>query len=100
MLDYDKIEAHCIEHLEVDYMPLHDIVREFSGYDKSPSETDFISAMKFLDYLTTKHRLRYLEGPTMVESHVPANKMIDWLKKKWNLNKYDEINYKIWLDKE
>jgi hypothetical protein len=34
---------NCLEHLNIDYMPLHDIVREFSGFEKlTPNEGEFI----------------------------------------------------------
>ena len=51
MKDYNKIEVSCIDNLEIDLMPLHDLVREFSGYDKPPTEDDFVSAMKFLIFI-------------------------------------------------
>ncbi|HRX23656.1 MAG TPA: hypothetical protein P5512_05905 [Chitinophagales bacterium] len=99
MKDYNKIEVSCIDNLEIDLMPLHDLIREFSGYDKPPTEDDFVSAMKFLKYLSNKYDLKYLEGPEMIEINKSASDIIDWLTKNWYSNKYNEINYGIWLKK-
>jgi hypothetical protein len=100
MNDYEKMESNCLEQMEGDYMPLHDLVREFSGYDQSPTESEFMNSLKFIDYLSKKYRIKILQGPEMKEINKPTNKMIEWLKECWYSNKYDEINYMIWLKKD
>ena len=42
---------------------------------------------------------KYLEGPEMIEINKSTSDIIDWLTKNWYSNKYNEINYGIWLKK-
>lgn len=99
MRDYAIIESNCIEQMEDDYMPLHDIVREFSGYGKPPTEDEFMNSMKFIIYLSNKYSIKFLIGPEMKEINRSLDEIIEWLIEIWLSNKYDEYNYMIWLKK-
>lgn len=94
-----EAEERCVEHIEVDYMPLNDIVREFSGFEEYPKEQEFLEALEFLKYLIKKYRLKSLEGPEMTSIDKSPEELVDWLKEKWFSNQYDDISYKIWFDK-
>lgn len=96
--EYKKIEEQCIEHLGIDYLPLNDIVREFSGFDKTlPSENEFLSALEFIEYFIDKYSLKCLQGPEMREVEKSTEELINWLRDKWYSNAYDEVSYGIWF---
>lgn len=99
MNDYKKIEINCIEQLESDYMPLHDIVREFSGYDRIPTMNEFLNSLKFINHLAEKYNIKFLQGPEMKEINKSTIEIIEWLKESWHSNKYEDVNYMIWLKK-
>ena len=100
MINFVKIEEQCIVQLNIDYVPLHDIVREFSGFDKAPTEADFLIALNFLEYLIIKYRLKCLIGPDLADFDKPVSELIAWLKNKWYSNEYEDINYAVWLEKQ
>lgn len=100
MSNYEIIEINCVKQMEVDFVPLHDIVREFSGYDQTPKEIEFIESLKFIVYLSKKYKIKFLEGPEMKEINKSTNRIVEWLKESWYSNKYDEINYLVWLKKD
>ena len=97
--DLKEIEKNCVAHLDVDFMPLHDLVREFSGFDEHPTEKEFLMALEFLEYLINSYNLKYLKGPEMIELGIPIKKLIENLKENWSSGRYEEINYTIWLEK-
>lgn len=99
MIQFIEFEKHCIEHMEIDYMPLNDIVREFSGFNRPPTENEFLAALSYLNCLIEKYNLKVLEGEEMRISEKKTNELISWLKQKWYLGQYDEINYSVWFEK-
>jgi hypothetical protein len=93
-----EVENNCIDHLNIDYMPLHDVVREFSGFEKLvPSEEEFYQSMDFLENLIKKHNLKYSFGAGGELIDMPLHEFVLWLKNEWRKNAYDDINYGVWL---
>ena len=96
--DYIVIESNCLEHLKVDYLPLNDIVREFTGFEKSfPSNDEFKDVLDFLIYIIPKYNLGCLEGKEMAPVDKSLEDIIEFLKRKWEQGKYEEISYGIWF---
>lgn len=99
MIEFIDFERHCLEHMGIDYMPLNDIVREVSGFNNPPTEDEFLTSLSYLKCLIEKHNLKVLEGSEMKISEKKLGELIDWLKQKWDLGQYDDINYGIWFEK-
>lgn len=100
MENFGDIEEMCLEDLSLDYVPLHDIVRIFSGFEKlEPSNDEFILALEFLEYMINKYKLISYEGPGGDIITKPTVDLIQWLKFMWYSGKYNEINYGIWFEK-
>jgi hypothetical protein len=101
MIEYEDIEKHCLEHLEIDFMPLNDVVREFSGFDKEyPSENEFMNSLDFISYFIDKHNLRCLVGSEMKPLEKSTSELINWLKEEWTEGNFDNINYGVWFDRK
>jgi len=100
MSEYKNIESNCIEQMELDYMPLHDIVREFSGYDQFPTENEYMSALNFIAFLANKYNIKFIQGPEMKEIKKSTNEVLESLKESWQSNNYNQVNYLIWLKKD
>ncbi len=90
------ISDRILNDLDVDYIPLNDIIREFSGFTNHPTKNDFFNAIKMLKYLFANNSLKLLEGPEMKEL-VNPNEIFATLEENWN--NYNEINYKFWISK-
>lgn len=99
MIEFSEFEKHCMEHMEIDYMPLNDIVRECSGFSHLPTEDEFLTALLYLKCMIKKYNLKVLEGSEMRISEKKINELINWLKQKWYLGQYEDINYSIWFEK-
>lgn len=95
------IEATCLGHLDVDYLPLHDIVREFTGFDSlQPEENEFFEAMNFLHtFLMRNKDVVYYESLGANKSSKSIDELIQWLKIQWKNKKYEDVNYAVWFDK-
>ncbi|MCC5932425.1 MAG: hypothetical protein JJU28_24485 [Cyclobacteriaceae bacterium] len=94
-----EIEINCLAQLAIDFMPLHDIVREFSGFNDQPTENEFLLAIEFLEYFINFYHLKYLKGPEMIEMEISVKELVENLKKSWYSGQYEEINYSVWLQK-
>ncbi len=100
MKNFEEIEKRCIEDLSLDYVPLNDVVREFSGYEKLfPTEDEFLKSLDFLRYLIDKYNLKCYEGLGGAIITKSTDELMNWLKEKWHTNQYDQINYGIWFEK-
>jgi hypothetical protein len=94
------IEMKCVAYLNIDYVPLHDIVREFTGFNKArPSSSDFSRSLDFLEYLLMKYRLKYYASPGEKQIDIPNDELIGWLRQQWNEGKYEAISYGLWFEK-
>ena len=62
------IEA-CISHMEIGWMPLHDLYRERFGFDGGePTETELRTVLEIAELLMDHHDVRCLFGPDMEEA--------------------------------
>jgi hypothetical protein len=101
MSKFGDIEAQCLEDLRLDYTPLHDIVRIFSGFEKLlPTEDEFLLALELLEYMINKHNVITYKGPGGPIINQPTTELMQWLKMMWYSGKYNEINYGIWFEKK
>lgn len=100
MTDFKKTEVQFLDHLKSDYVPLNDVVRMFSGFDRTPSEEDFKNTLEFLEYAIIKHNIIYLEGPRLTEITMSIEDFLNWLRSKWYLGQYNQIDYGVWFDKK
>jgi hypothetical protein len=99
MVKFVDFEKECIEHMDIDYMPLNDIVRAVSGFYHRPTEDEFLTALTYLIRLIEKHHLKVIEGPEMKVTEKKIEDLLDWIKQKWYLGQFDDINYGIWFEK-
>jgi hypothetical protein len=99
MNEFTTIENRILQDLEIDLVPLNDIVREFSGFKKLPTEEDFLKTLEFLKFFLNNNRIRCLEGSDMKEVNISNNLLIEKLKKKWYDGLYSHIDYSIWFYK-
>jgi hypothetical protein len=94
-----EIANRLIEDLSLDYVPLHDIIREFSGFEKSiPTESDFLDSIDLLEYLFANYNIKYYEGPGTKKNTLTAKQLLEYLKKEWYAGNYKLINYSIWFE--
>ena len=104
-LDNNKFiepEAVFLADVDVDYVPLHDMVRIFSGFYRRPTEEDYLKALEFIGYLVDKYedRLEFSIGPGELINKSPKE-LIEWLKEMWYAGKYrHNIDYGVWFDLE
>ncbi len=92
-------ERQCLEDLSLDFVPLHDIVRLFSGFEKLlPTESEYLLALEFLEYMMNKYNIISYEGPGNQVITKSTTELIQWLKAMWYIGKYEEINYEIWFE--
>jgi hypothetical protein len=98
-----KPEEVFLADVDVDYVPLHDMVRIFCGFYRHPTEKDYLNALEFIKYLMHKYkdRLKCLEGYEMEPVNMTNEAFIDWLKEMWYAGKYyQDIDYGVWFDLE
>jgi hypothetical protein len=89
----------CLDQIKVDHLPLNDILRTFSGFDKlTPSDNDFLNTLDLIKILMEGKNVICLEGPEMTQSNKSVTELLNFLKSKWDAGKYDEINYGFWFD--
>ena len=96
-----KQEEEFLADIEIDYVPLYDVVRLFSGYSKLiPSEEEFLQALDFLSYLLNKYegRIRYYIGPGVRQIKKPVESFVTWLKEIWYSGKYRKVDRSVWFD--
>ena len=98
---FKKQEQEFLWGIEEDYIPLHDMVRSFIGYNKLlPTEEEYLLTLEFIDYLMDKYKdkLEYSFGPGDVITDKTPEDLIEWLKEMWYADKYKEIHYGVWFD--
>ena len=96
-----KQEERFLGWIEIDYVPLYDVVRLFSGYSKMlPTEKEFLKAIKFLDYLLKKYgsKLKYYLGPGAEQINQSPEEFLTWLKKIWYSGEYKDKRHDFWFD--
>jgi hypothetical protein len=102
-MEKDKFESainECLNHIKVDYLPLHDIFRALYGFEKlTPNKNEFEDVLRIVEYLLKEKNVVSLEGPNMMSTSKTIPELIDYLTTKRDHNEYDEINYGIWFDK-
>lgn len=99
-MKYNEIEDICINQMDVDYMPLHDVVREFTTNNKRPTRDEFELALDFLQKFLENNAVKVLYGKEMnYRGGDNSIEIIQWLKELWNKEDYDDFNYAVWFDK-
>ena len=99
MIDFATKEKEFLAHVAVDYVALSNLVRIVTNHVKVlPDESEFLLTLDFLTYLVRRHSIKFLYGPDMAELSKTIDELNEWLKKKWNEGKYDEIDYALWFD--
>lgn len=97
--EFEVAEANCLNEIDVDYVPLNDVVREFSGFERAPTDEDFLKTIKFLRCFLPKHNVQRLDGHWK-----PIDLSLDafllMLEDHWRTNRYEEISYGIWFGRE
>jgi|WetSurMetagenome_2_1015567.scaffolds.fasta_scaffold388774_1 hypothetical protein len=103
-MDPNRFEAaiiDCLNHIDVDYMPLHDVFRSIAGFDKLvPSNNDFMDTLDLIQILLEEKNVICLEGSSMTPTKKSTSELITFLRSKWDLNGYNEIDYGIWFNKK
>jgi len=84
--------------MSIDFMPLHDIVREFTKNNTPPSDEEFTNALKFLNVFLSKNRVKKLKGPDMESISLGESEFIELLKNESKVLGYSQINYKYWFE--
>ena len=98
MKNYKHLETICIDQMSIDYMPLHDIVREFTKNNAPPSDEEFTNALKFLNAFLSKNKVKRLTGPDMESISLGESEFIELLKRESKDLGYPQINYKYWFE--
>jgi hypothetical protein len=89
----------CMRHLEVDYLPLHDIFRSLFGMWKDePDKSEFATVLKAVDELLTSRNVVCLIGKDMVLFSRPTSELLDYLRTEFDKGNYQDINYGVWFD--
>jgi hypothetical protein len=95
----DKLKL-CLEHINIDFLPLHDLYRTIFGFDRlTPSEQEIPVVLDMVIALLSNNII-CLEGPKMVPTDKCVSDLLTHIKSMWTMGKYDEINYGIWFDKK
>lgn len=96
MEEKDVIQI-CLNDIVQDNIPLHDIVREFSGFDSNPKTSDLEKAIVVVNHLVKEYGVRVLFGRNLEELNVPIEEIKRMILDYWKSDRYDEINYGLWL---
>ena len=104
MEQFNKFENEirdCLNHLNVDFMPLHDIYRTIFGFEKLiPTEDEFSQTIELVRILLKNEDVFCTNEIGMNLKDKSVSEIISFLNDKWKEGKYDEINYGFWLDKQ
>lgn len=98
MIQFSKIENLLFDDMKYDQIPLHDIVRYFSGFECDPTDSDFRLTMTFLNYFIEKYSIKCFYGKDMSELKREPEDLIDWLLQMWKDGNYKKINYGVWFE--
>jgi hypothetical protein len=97
---YENEIQICLDHLNVDFMPLHDVYRAIFGFEKLvPTENEFSQTLDLIRILLTTEDVIFANKIGFDFSNQSISNIISFLTDKWKSGKYDEINYGVWLDK-
>jgi hypothetical protein len=89
----------CMNHMEVDYLPLHDIFRSFYGFwEREPDKTEFSTVLEAVNELLTNRNVICLIGKDMVLYSKPTSELLDYLRTEFAKGNYQGINYGVWFD--
>jgi hypothetical protein len=100
---FHKQEDKFIAWVEIDYVPLYDVVGLFSDGSKLiPTDKEFLETIDFLDYLLSKYgdRIKYYIGPGVKLIKKNPKEFLIWLKEIWHLGKYRKVDRSVWFDLE
>ena len=88
----------CINHMQIDFAPLHDIFRTITNnFSDNPKTREFIKTLEVLDILLTKNSVYCLEGPKMILTKKSKNELLHHLEQEYLNGRYEEINYAFWF---
>ena len=96
----EKALTDCLNHMDADAMPLHDVFRALFGFNLSPTDSTFNETLKFVIVLLTSQNIICQEGPEMTPTQKSVPELLSFLQTKWEEGKYNEINYGIWFKKK
>ena len=98
--EFDDKLNECLDHISIDFLPLHDIYRTLFGFNRStPTEQEISQVLEMIKQLLEKN-IVCLEGSQMKPTNKSVTEVLDFIKFKWETGKYEEINYGLWFDKQ
>lgn len=90
----------CLEQLDIDFMPLHDVFRTIFGFEKLvPTENEFFQTIELVEILIANEDVICTNEIGLNFTNKSVSEIISFLTEKWKAGKYDEINYSVWFDK-
>jgi hypothetical protein len=99
--EFDKKLQLCLDHINIDFLPLNDIFRTLFGFDKLiPTVYDVPEILNIINALLTEYDIVCLEGPQMEPTKKSISDLLTYIKSMCESGQYNEINYGIWFDKK
>ena len=99
--EFDERLKSCLDQINIDFLPLHDIYRTIFGFNRlTPTNTEIPVILDMISALLLKHNVICLEGPQMKPTDKSVSELLNHIQLMWTLDKYDDINYGIWFDKK
>jgi hypothetical protein len=98
MNNFAQFESIFLEQLRNDIVPLHDIVRDFMGFEKSyPQKVEIKAVLEFLSFIGEKYKVEILEGPELIPMKLSMNEFIDVFYKELETHGYENVHYRFWF---
>jgi hypothetical protein len=98
--EFDNILKECQDHINIDFLPLHDVYRTIFGFNRSaPTEKEIPIVLDMISSLLSSNVI-CLEGPKMLPTEKSVSDLVSYIKNIWTTGNWDEINYGIWFDKK
>lgn len=94
-----KAIEECLNHVNVDYLPFHDVYRSIYGFkNATPSSEEIENTFKLFSFLVKEKGLVPILGPEMKTSNKDVEDVLHSIEEVIKSLDYEYYNYGIWLD--
>jgi hypothetical protein len=96
---FENAYRECLNQVNIDFMPFHDIYRTIFGYDKLyPTEIEFYETIELFELLISRDEIFVSNEIGIDFKNKAADDIISFLTLKWKNGGYDEFSFSVWLD--
>ena len=99
-MDFYQIERSINDALDSDFVPLENIIRDFSQDMLNPTNKELNEVIKFLEWWIPRSEIVILDGETMKPISKTKDEFLTHLKITFNTDSYFNFSHKYWFDKK